>query len=74
MGFSVCAGGPVWERYSGLILFGLGFALFRFFILNLHFLQRPFSDAGYCSKKTKKPSSLKQENGLESGADSQRPF
>ena len=25
-------------------------------------------------RKRKKPSSLKQENGLESGADSQRPF
>lgn len=36
MGFSVCAGGPVWERYSGLILFGLEFALFRFFNFNLH--------------------------------------
>ena len=48
------AGWPVWERYSGLVLFGLEFALFGFFSFNLHFLRRPFSDAGYYSKKTKK--------------------
>ena len=37
MGFSVWAGGPVWERYSGLGLFGLEFALFGFFNFNLQF-------------------------------------
>lgn len=41
-GFSVCAGGPVWERYSGLVLFGLELAWFGFFTIYLHFLQRPF--------------------------------
>ena len=43
-GFSVCAGGPVWERYSGLVLFGLEFAWFGFFTIYLHFLRHPFSD------------------------------
>ena len=73
-GFSDWAGGPVWERYSGLVLFGLEFALFGFFNFNLHFLRRPFSDAGYYAKKTKKPSSLNQENGWEKDAERQRPF
>ena len=45
-GFSVRAGGPVWERYSGLIRLILELPLFGFFTINLHFLQRPFSDAG----------------------------
>ena len=64
-GFSVWAGGPVWERYSGLVLFGLEFALFGFFNFNLHFLRRPFSDAGYYVQKTKKPSSLKRRTAEE---------
>lgn len=33
-----------------------------------------FQARNNCVRKRKKPSSLKQENGLESGADSQRPF
>ena len=53
----------MWERYSGLVLFGLEFALFGFFNFNLQFLQRPFSDAGYCSKKMKKAVLPKKENG-----------
>ena len=74
MGFSVWAGGPVWERYSGLVLFGLEFALFGFFNFNLHFPQRPFSGAGYCSKRMKKAVLSKKENGWEKGAERSVPF
>ena len=48
-GFSVSEGGPVWERYSGLVLFDLVLAWFGFFTFDLHFLRRPFSGTGACS-------------------------
>ena len=73
-GISVRSGGPVWERYSGLIRLFLELPLFRFFTINLHFPQRPFWGAGYCSKKMKKAVLPKQKNGCESGTGSQRPF
>lgn len=47
--FSVCAGAPVWERHSGLVLFDLEFARSRFFTINRHFLRRLFSGPGYGS-------------------------
>ena len=74
MGFSVCAGGPVWERYSGLILFGLEFALFGFFNFNLHSSVALFEARDSMLRKQKKPSSLNQENGWEKDAERQRPF
>ena len=64
----------MWERYSGLVLFDLGFAWFGFFTFDLHSSGTLFQARNNCVRKQKKPSSLKQENGLESGADSQRPF
>ena len=74
MGFSVCAGGPVWERYSGLILFGLVFALFRFFNFNLHSSGALFEARDSMLRKQKKPSSLKQENGWKRVLKGKRPF
>ena len=55
----------MWERYSGLVRLILELPLFGFFTINLHFLRRPFSGTGYCSKKTKKPSSLKRRTAEE---------
>ena len=48
-GFSVCAGGPVWDRYSGLVRLIFELPLFGFFTIYLHFLRRPFSGTGACS-------------------------
>ena len=64
----------MWERYSGLVLLSLEFALFGFFTINLHFPQRPFSGTGYCSKKMKKAVLPKQADGLEKGAEKSAPF
>ena len=64
----------MWERYSGLVRLSLVLPLFGFFTINLHFLRRPFSGTGYCSKKTKKAVLPKQENSWEKGAERKAPF
>ena len=45
--------------------FGFGTSIVRILQFNLHFLRRPFSDAGYYVQKTKKPSSLKRRTAEE---------
>ena len=55
----------MWERYSGLVRLSLLLPLFGFFTIYLHFLRRPFSDAGYYAKKTKKPSSQNRRTAEE---------
>ena len=66
---ALCGNGiPVWFCLASNLL-GLDSSLFTSISSGALFQAR-----NNCVRKRKKPSSLKQENGLESGADSQRPF
>ena len=72
-GFSVCAGGPVWERYSGLVLFGLELACAGFFTFDLHFLRCLFRH-GIIVWENEKAVLPEIGERLGKDADGQRPF
>ena len=74
MGLSVCAGGPVWERYSGLILFGLEFALFGFFNFNLHSSGTLFQARDIVLRKQKSRPPRNRRTAEKRVLKGQRPF
>ena len=72
-GFSVCTGGPVWERYSGLVLFGLELACAGFLTFDLHFLRCLFRH-GIIVWENEKAVLPEIGERLGKDADGQRPF